>query len=509
MAEQEIRPSLRKDDPEARSGTLNSNPLRPKFQLPKKHEVKDPDLLAWITGLLDLRPVVDSELLEIREQLEGGRKAISSKYFPKPNPTMSDTLWQQNRKLLHHVNLMQPVQNAYVNSVYSNEVVRTAEENPYKEWVQEWLESDDLAQTMEDWAGNKVAFGRSVAVAGYETEADEGFVWLPDPVYTRVFLDPMNKDRIIAVAEITRTRIQFIHLKGEGVLTENAYDFENRDFGWLPVVVGYGRDLRSSGSANGLPMLRDALSATTAATSVMYNVRLLQKQETKNILVRIADLDELKKREAGRPVSSGDQTVMDLPKDSKAEILSRNPNIDPSLNVLRQQISLLATAGGVPADVLDPTLTESSSSAEAARIRAIPMLQGSKRLVRQWRRDERQLTLAMTAVKQYYKNKQKPIKIAELKKKVSTFIGMTPAGLPQSPNEETQDIISKVAFGLMTPEDGVRALNGTKTAAEVNKMADTIRKNMEDAGGGAALEQQVNGGGRPPKAQPKPAPAAA
>jgi hypothetical protein len=319
----------------------------------------------------------------------------------------------------------------------------------------------------------------------------------------------MNKDRIIAVAEITRTRIQFIHLKGEGVLTEDAYEFENRDFGWLPVVVGYGRDLRSSGSANGLPMLRDALSATTAATSVMYNVRLLQKQETKNILVRIADLDELKKREAGRPVSSGDQTVMDLPKDSKAEILSRNPNIDPSLNVLRQQISLLATAGGVPADVLDPTLTESSSSAEAARIRAIPMLQGSKRLVRQWRRDERQLTLAMTAVKQYYKNKQKPIKIAELKKKVSTFIGMTPAGLPQSPNEETQDIISKVAFGLMTPEDGVRALNGTKTAAEVNKMADTIRQNMEAAGGGAALEQQVNGGGRPPKAQPKPAPAAA
>jgi hypothetical protein len=181
MAEQELRPSQRKDDPEARSGTLNSNPLRPKFQLPKKDEVKDPGLLAWITGLLDLRPVVDSELLEIREQLEGGRKAISSKYFPKPSPTMSDTLWQQNRKLLHHVNLMQPVQNAYVNSVYSNEVVRTAEENPYKEWVQEWLESDDLAQTMEDWAGNKVAFGRSVAVAGYDSEADEGSCGFPIP----------------------------------------------------------------------------------------------------------------------------------------------------------------------------------------------------------------------------------------------------------------------------------------------------------------------------------------
>lgn len=500
----DLRPSQRTDDPESFSGSINSGALRPKLTVPK--EVKDPGLRAWLTKLTTVSPVVDPELLEIREQLEGGRKAISSKYYPKPNPNMSETLWRQNKKLLHQVNLMRPVQNAYVNAVYSNDVVRTAEENPYKKLVGDWLESDETAQACEDWAGNKVAFGRSVVVPLYDKDAGEFDFWHPDPVYTRVLTDPLNVNRVIGVAEVLKDRIQYYHLKGEGVITPDSFVHEERDFGWLPVAVGYGTDLRSSGRTSGLPMLRDALSATYATTAVMYNVRLLQKQETKNILKRIGNLDELKKRDAGKPVASGDQTVMDLPEGADAEFIGPNPKIEQSIKVLRQQVSFLSTASGIPADVLDPTLTESSSSAEAARIRAVPMLNYSKRLLRQWRREERALALAMTAIVAYYEGEEQPIKIGELKKAVSTFIGMQAAGIPMSPNEETQDIIAKVAFGLMTPEDGVRACNGTKTKAQITEMAAEITKRLE-AEGAQAVAQRVLGGGRPAKKKPAAKPA--
>ncbi len=468
-------------------------------------EVKSPELRAWLQKLLTLPALRDPELMEIRDHFEGGPDAISAKYHPKP-ASLTETMWRTNRRLLSYVNLVKPVQKAYSNAVYSGQSKRKVKKNPEANLVKDWVGSDEYLQLVEDWTTNKITMGTSVAVPLYDPETGETSVWLPDPVYTWIFTDKQNVKKIVGVAEVCLDHIQYVHLQGEGYISLDAEpQHEDRDFGWLPVVVGYGEDRRSRGLQYGLTMVRDAVTASKSATAIYYNIRLLQRQQTRSILKRIADLEELERMgEKGKPVGTGSEgSTIDLPMGGDAEFISPDPKIEESLKVLKQQLALLAIAAGIPADVLDSTLSEAAASAESARIRALPLIQNSRPLIWRWRSDEQQVILAMTARIGYHKSGEKPIDIAALRQQVATDIVLNPQVLPLSPNEHTQDTIARVSFGLTTEEDGILEHNETKSDSEIAAMAVIMRKRMADAGGPQAFAQAAMGGGRPGKAVAK------
>lgn len=489
----ELRPAARARDPKGHYDSqhevrVNNNFVAPAYDIP---ENTSDELKSFIDGIAGLSPIRDIELKDIKVHYEGDKKhALSSKYFPKPE-NVDTKIWQANRRLLTHVNLVQPAVRAWVNSVYSEDAYRSIEENPYKDILEDWIESDEYADAIYEWTSNQVAYGTAVFVPRFDTKTDEISCWLPHPVHTYIFVDPSNPNKLIAVAEITENSIQFIHLKGEGVLYRDGDStIEARDFGWLPVAVKYGIDQTANGEVYGIPMVRDAYNGTIAATSVWFNIRMLQRQQTKSILMRVGNPEDMESYSQG-----ADAGVLNVPEGGKADFISPQPKIKESISVLKQQIGLLSTASGISADILDPTITEASSSAEAARIRALPFIQNAKEFKRRCRSGERKSVLATTGMIQHYKTK-KPINIVKLKKSVKTDIGLTNSTIPLHPNEETQDTIAKVVFGIMAPDDAVRKYNGTKTKDKIEKMAQVITERLA-AEGAQAMFQKIVGGGRP------------
>lgn len=454
------------------------------IKLPENISSELQDFLKWAIN----HPGKENqgELIEIRDQWKGGKAAISAKYFPKPKG--ADTvLWNQNKKLLMHVNLVGTAVRTWVNSVYADEAYRSAE--GCDDAVSAWVESDEFASSMYAWAENKTAYGEAVAVPRWDEDNEELYTWLPDPVYTIVQYDPENKRRVLGIAEIKGNRLEFVSIWGEGLLREDQdpviTEFDQA-LEWLPAVVAGRGDN---------PKVRDALNATYSACNVLYNIRLLQKQQTRSILVRMEDFERLKAIGSGGIKKSGDTASIDLTTEGDAKFISPDPKIKESIETLRQVIIILATISGIPADVLDPTLTESASSAEGSRIRAIPFIQNSKPLMRAWRTDERSIVLAGEYLMGMVTGKRKAYK--EVRKAVVVDIGLSTAAIPMTPNEETQDIIAKVSFGLMTPEDAVRKLNYTKSKTQIIKMANALKKKLEDDAQAAA--QKALGGGRPPE----------
>lgn len=452
------------------------------FAMPK--DLDNPKLEAFLTWALNHPGKSNQgELRAIRDQWDGGKAALSAKYFPKPKGADPE-LWAQNKKLMTHVNLVGTAIRTWVNAVYSEEAYRKA--SNCDKAVTGWIESDEYASSMYAWAENKTAFGESVAVPRWDEDLEELYTWLPDPVHTIIKRDPNNRRRIIGVAEVTSDRLEFVSIYGEGYLSADGFAIEVEELDWLPAVIGGdGR----------LPMVRDSVSATYAACVVLYNTRVLQKQQTRSLLVRKDDLSQLKAVGGGRVQKGTDSGSIDLSDKGDAKYISPDPKIKESIEVLRQIIIVLATASGIPADVLDPTLTESASSAEGSRIRAIPFIQNSKPLMRAWRSDERSLAIAGEYLMTRVRNN--PRKYKEVREAVIVDIGLSTASIPMSANEETQNIIAKVSFGLMTPEDAVRQLNGTKTEAQVEEMAEEMKRRMEASA--QALAQKALGGGRPPE----------
>lgn len=432
----------------------------------------------------------DPELVRIRDHYEGGDRAISGAYCQRP-PNMNTKLWDINRQLLTHVNLCRPSARCWTAAVYSGEVSRKIISNPYA-LIRDWVGSELYGQLIYDWIENAVVYGTSVVVPLYDEVNDDLDAWLPDPVYTHIITDPLDCRRITCVAECKPDRIQWIATWGEGVITKDASMFVQRDFGWLPVAVAYGIDRRSRGEIYGLSLIRDAVAWSIRCTAVAYNISLLQKQQTKSILTRIGDLDRLGQMQQTVPtVASTDGGSMDLPEGFKAEFISPDPKIAESLDVIKAYVGLLATATSIPADVLDANLTSSVSSAEAARIRAIPLIQKARQLVPIWRSNEAWLILAATALIDYYTSGGYPINVRDVRARCQVEVQITPNILPVSPNELTQDLIAQLGAGLITPEDAILRVNPNRPAEDVKAMADAIRDKQTQAGSAVQHAQQV------------------
>ena len=432
----------------------------------------------------------DKELQKIRDHFEGGDAAISQTYFPKP-PRMNDALWAENRRLLTHVNLVRPIARCWTGSVYSGTTVRKVVENPHADIVRAWVASEAYRQAVVDWNENAIVYGTSVAVPRWDEEEGEIRTWLPDPVYTWLVCDALDVRKVVAVIERKPGRVQAVTLSGDWVVTPDYGEYVPRDYGWLPVAVGYGIDRRSRGERYGLSRVRDAVDWSIRETAFAFNVSLMQKQQTRSLLKRIGNIELLDQLQTNMPgAGNADGSVMDLPEGFEADFITPEPKIAESIEVMKAFMALCATANSVPQDVLDATLTQSTESAEAARIRAIPLLQQSAQLVPVWRENERSLVLAGTGIVEYFASAENPVKASDLKGRTHTEILLTVNIIPVSPNEITQDLIARLVNGLTTPEDVVRELHPLKSDEDLEAMAADVRARLDKVGEAAAEEEK-------------------
>lgn len=470
----EFRPSHPQSGVERQE--ISHSHTRADFELPTNAQ---PDELEFLEDMVvQSGSVREPELERIRDQYLGGPRAISLKYHPCP-ASRTPTEWERERRLIEHVNLVKPAVRAWNGSLYSGYQVRKVVKNPHEEVIKEWLESPEYLQTIQAWDVNKILYGTAVAVPVRRKDGSI-HVWLPDPLYTHIYFDPIDLTPT-AVAEAKKDRITYVTLKGQGYMTPTQTVHTPANFGILPVVIGYGEDMRHYGSIYGDTLVRDPVYWSTAVTDTAFNLRLLQKQETANLLVVIGNAtphlhradDEGGGGQAADPSSSGHALQLDPGSDAK--FIGPNPKIAETVQMQKHQIGLVAMSTSLPADVLDSTLSQAQASAESARIRAIPLVQRALQRLPLVVADEKSLVLMATAVLEWHKTKN-PINLRDLKKRVETNIQITPNIIPETENELIQNALAKWGVGAILPEDLARILNPGKTPAEYDRLTEQIKE---------------------------------
>lgn len=483
--------------------TLPSAAERYRLEIPGPEVIRDEGLRTWLDEIRRKPAVVSETLLKIRHFFENAPEATSSLYYPPP-PRISPELWAQNKPLLKHVNMVQPVARCWANAVNSGNPIHRLERGNLDasiyETLSEWFNDPEWRVMVYEWDLSKATYGTAAVVPIRDPDTLELSVWMPDPVYTWYLTDPRNVYKLVGIAEAGPDYIQYIHLRGEGIITPEGATHVDRDFGWLPAVVGYGIDLRHTRRVQGLPLVLDGLDASETATIQNYNKRLLVRDQTRSRLMRTVDPEQVVAAGApGVPAAQpNDRDSIDVPPGGDAKFITPEPKIAEVIAVSRSMMGSFATASGIPADVLDPTLTESSQAAEAARIRAIPLIQNVKPFALRWQIDRANLVRAAAGMLEHLMT-QRPVKYTDLKRRVQVDIRLDPQVLPLAPNEETQDLIAGNTAGFITDEDAARRKNPTKTDEEIREIAAEIRRRREAAGPGAELEQHILGGGRPPE----------
>ncbi len=458
------------------------------------------ELRLLLTESVDWAGVpVDPELLRIRDAFEGGPAAISEKYHSRPNSCDPD-IWEEHKPLLTFVNVTRPAARCWVAAVYAGDIVRNVEGTLHGNIIERWVNSVEYQQACIDWCENAIVYGTAVAAPIFEpgeAEGDEGeiWTWLPDPVYTRIIVADDDPRRVVAVIECLADRIQFYTLWGEGWMNVDGRNaFVARNLSWLPVEIAYGIDRRHRGQIMGLSLVSDSVNWSHRLTSVAFNVGLLQKQQTASIFVIIGELAKLKGWREGLPDNESRAGAhLELPEGFDAKFLTPDAKIAESIAVMKVFIGLQATSESIPQDVVDATLTQSVGSAEAARIRAIPLVQRTRLLVPVWIAREKNLILCGTAVVDYFLSRGQQSRKRQLAKSVKAEIRNTPQVIPESRNEITQDVIARVAAGLITPEDAIRELNRGKTPDEIAAIAAEYRNKIARDAAQKSAQQAIQG----------------
>lgn len=468
----------------------------------------DADTAHWLkSDVYPLGPYRDEslcntvELQHLRWFYESAPESRSDIFYPKKEG-MARRKWNKMKRLIPPVNLLRPCVTTFVSAVYNGNTVRNIVANSYRERLQEWVNGPDYEQAVTRWAANAILYGVALAVPQV---ADDGelSIYLPDPCGTYIWTDPLNIRKITKVAEVTECSIRYFTLAGYGVLTKDAQhhvacnysrtDENGTETGYLPVAYAAGEDCRDTGRIYSVSLCRDALHWSVAVGDSIFKARQLQAKETTSKLV-IEGVDDLDL--AGAPSDETaqqtedreDTEVIKLPAGAKAYFIAPTPQIQASIDLSRTFIGQLCTAISIPADALDAnySMTGSGGSAEAARIRAIPLLNKSKFLCKQWAAYESDLVLALTAQLEYSESKA-PISLTDLRKRSKTQITFDPYILPQSPNEVATTAIALLGAGLISPEEAIRRVTNNLLPEQVENQVKDVQQVRDSAGSAAAV----------------------
>lgn len=429
-----------------------------------------------------------NELREISIFMDGDADAFSDEFFPQPDGYDLSTWLELKSRLMVLVNLLQASVRKVRHRVYGGYQRRVVVKNPYKDDIERLL-SGDYSLRMRDWFTNRAAFSNAACVVSGVVKNGKPRLrlWTPDPCFTYLASDP-HDDRYIAIAEFSPdgNRMQFVTENAEGVIyrdqdvvTIGAGDdapagsyVRTTNMGFLPAVIAHGESRRNKRSPYSNPPFRGAIKFTVRATDTLFNGSLLQKLQTKGILVvngvmedQTMDLPEMMR-----------QGLIYIDKDGGAQFLIPQSNIGDTLSLLDRMIEVYSVVHAIPVDDLNPTSGKGTSAEEATR-RAEPYLSLTREFTETATLDEQELVVRATGVLRWMDTAQPgPVDIDDLRDEVETDISLQPPLKPLTSQSDAHIAEVGARLGTILPEDQARMWNDHANAGKIKDVVANMEK---------------------------------
>jgi len=423
-----------------------------------------------------------AEMEKQRDHYECTDKCLSTKYFQAPTSDTKDQ-WIENKKSLIPVNYTEVVVRTWL-AILSSEITRNVEfsndkdiEKLVRDCVAEYLFNDITSQ----WKENALVYGTAVNVPMLDPVTEEFTFWLPFPINTEIIKNPVNVYDTLVVVEINDGFRQFISKWGSGIIYEDgSASIVEHQYDKLPVAIGYGKSKLHQRNPYGDPVQKEAADFGIQQAKNQYNVSLLSTQQTRDILHIGGPLDKISHYADDPNVEVGlsEDGVLALPDGFTAQFLKPNPKINESIEVQKMYAATFSSISGIPIDILCPD-SVTSPSAEAARIRSLPLMHKAKQLVPRWLEAEKELIQCMLYVAEAAKAEEAASLVTwkDVKSRSTITVQNHFNVLPSSPNEIMQNTIAGVAAGIIRHEDAIRTIpnNDHLTEEDIKQMVEEYK----------------------------------
>ena len=459
----------------------------------KKNPIYNPKTLQDVISIIPDLSFDGERLRQIEDyqnHFEANKEALSEKNFPSPSYDSQEE-YANNKKALKYVNLNQIIVRTWQAILCGDNVIRNIISSPYKDIVENCIKDFNYIDIQSAWVESAMVSGTQVVVPIYNQEDKDFSFWLPNPSCTEIITNPTNVYDVLAVIEKTEHFVQFISKFGEGIIFEDGTgEINERNYSYLPVAIGYGKSqLHTKRCIYGRSMISEAVDSSIKHTNAAFNVSILGKQQTRDILKIIGPLEKLSMyddMELGLSTSG----LLVLPEGfDDVGFMSPNPKINESISILNMESSLFAKTSGLPLDIIAPEMVQ-NASAESARIRSLPLMHMAKQVVPRWLDYEKKLILAMIYLIEYFESNESYITLSSIKQRSDIELENTYNILPSSPNERTANNIALVAAGIKPIEDAIREEKPNITDEELAEMLVAYDEKLK-SGNPKAIEQEA------------------
>lgn len=449
-------------------------------------------------------PARTSELVTLAAFADSDESTLDNGFFPMPDGYDPGTWNELKSRILVLVNLLSASVRTLRTHVYGGKVSRRIIKNPYKPELETYVAGWHPA-LMREWFSNRATFSNAPAVPLVTKIAPNRYkmrTWLLNPVYTYLVGNPHNMRECWGVAEFSPNgeRVQFMTRWGHGVLEKNkpavqiaAGDsipegatsyFVAADFGFLPAVVAHA-ERRSSGGLYSQPPFKNAPKFTVRASDTLFNGGLLQKLQTKGLLV----LAGLKPEDFENLPAAMREGFLSLTDGGRAQWIVPESRIADTLELLDRLIEVYSVTSAIPVDELNPTSSKGTSAEEAAR-RSAPLRNMAAEYAEAAELDEADLVLRATALRRWAETGQK-IDLDVFADEVETEVRISSRLRPRESQSDAQILQIGYELGAILPEDAAEAWNPGAGEDKLARVVASMEERREAAAPAITQQQEA------------------
>jgi hypothetical protein len=436
---------------------------------------------------------ISPQLLELRDAYQGGEVAKSEKYFKRP-PKLNSETWQVYREMIVYYNLTKPAVGRWVSALFDNVFSIRVEGGLYKSEMDALLYNPrrQFKKLCRHWARRAIHYGKAAVIPVIKDilDHDTGNIvkkvvryWEPIPFLTELIPDPSDVYEIVGLVEwldVQGNGFRFITAEGDGIVYPGnsgmASEFSPQDWGFFPGAVAFGEDSRPEGSCDGHSLVADHPAFARAVSQKKLRESIINALQSRGLLYVIGQLEQ------GSSLSNAltPDGYAHLKAQGQIGYATPNVNFEAMRQIVRGDISLLATISRQPLDVLDASLIGDNQSAEGARLRNLSFAGATNELAEDFTGYFGDLALKTMAMVEYSK-KESPVDLLALEETAQISVRLKPAVVPESRVEAANTDIALNKCGALSDSDFAEKWNDDKSPDEIQAIAENIAAAKQQA----------------------------
>jgi len=423
----------------------------------------------------------------VRDQWDGGRRALSERYHPMAEG-LSKAGQEQIQKMRRHVNLVEPAIDRLVNSIHAGEISRKCAD----EAVRGAARRPGHVKAMAKLCENAFAYGTGFLAPVVRMGKRRKLVryWVLDSLYTVPVTDPMDTEDLVGVVslmvvegELAPRGFWFFGKEVEGFYRmprgedKGELVVEEHGLGFVPVVMAFGRDRRDQGEIWGKSLVLPAAYASIAVTNNALNTDILRNMQTQSLMVIWGET-----RTTSMEQDETKQKFVTFPSKDEGDVAFRTPEsrLDQVIKVGERTMTDTSVSTGLPLDTYRPEIvTGGDASATAARQRAFPLQQRMVRLCNDWMEVEIRAMAMLAAL--FEPERWRGWELEEVADEVGAEVRIRPS-IPQSESETLATWIQATEKFFVPVEEAVGFYSGHLLEARQQELADKWRAKYDPTG---------------------------